>query len=78
MIQHQKFQMAQCQKIVDTTSMVPLEVDKEEFVDIQPMLLLEGHEEEVKEGKRSKILTPNRLLTRLPILSAQIKAGNNS
>ena len=39
---------------------------------------LEGDEEEVKEGKRIKILTPNKLLTRLPILSAQIKAGNNS
>ena len=25
-----------------------------------------------------KILTPNQLLTRLPILLAQIKAGNNS
>ena len=25
-----------------------------------------------------KILTPNKLLTRLPILLAQIKAGNNS
>ena len=38
----------------------------------------EGDEEEVKEGKRSKLLTPNKLLTRLPILLAQIKAGNNS
>ena len=34
--------------------------------------------EEVKEGKGLKILTPNKLLTRLPILLAQIKAGNNS
>ena len=39
---------------------------------------LEGDEEEVKEGKRLKILTPNKLLTRLPILLAQTKAGNNS
>ena len=31
-----------------------------------------------KEGKRLKILTPNKLLTRLPILLAQIKAGNSS
>ena len=30
------------------------------------------------EGARLKILTPNKLLTRLPILLAQIKAGNNS
>ena len=39
---------------------------------------LEGDEEEVKEGKELKILTPNKLLTRLPILLAQIKAGDNS
>ena len=39
---------------------------------------LEGDEEEVREGKRIKILTPNKLLTRLPILLAQIKAENNS
>ena len=38
---------------------------------------LEGGEEEVKEGKGLKILTPNKLLTRLPVLSVQIKAGNN-
>ena len=31
-----------------------------------------------KEEKRIKILTPNKPLTRLPILLAQIKAGNNS
>ena len=33
---------------------------------------------EVKEGKGLKILTPNKLLIRLQILLAQIKAGNNS
>ena len=33
----------------------------------------EGDEEKVKEGKELKILTPNKLLTRLPILLAQIK-----
>ena len=32
-------------------------------------------DEEVKEEKGSQILTPIKLLTRLPILSAQIKAG---
>ena len=35
-------------------------------------------DEEVKEGKGLKILTPNKFLTRLSILLAQIKAGNNS
>ena len=39
---------------------------------------LEGDEEEVREGKGFKILAPNKLLTRLPILLAQIKSGNNS
>ena len=38
---------------------------------------LEGDGEEVKEGKKIKILTPNELLIRLPILLAQIKAANN-
>ena len=41
------------------------------------MLLLED-DEEVKEGKGLKILTPKRLLIRIPILLAQMKAGNNS
>ena len=35
-------------------------------------------DEEKEEGKGFKILTPNKLLTRLPTLLAQIKAGNNS
>ena len=48
----------------------------DEFIDIPDMPRLEG--EEVKEGKGLKILTPNKLLTRLPILLAQVKAGNNS
>ena len=39
---------------------------------------LEGDKEEVKEGKGVKILPPNKLLTRLPILIAQIKTRNNS
>ena len=41
------------------------------------MLLLED-DEEVKEGKGLKVLTPKKLLTRIPILLAQIKAVNNS
>ena len=47
--------------------------DEEEFYDLPP---LKG-DEEVKEGKVLKILSPNKLLTRLLVL-AQIKAGNNS
>ena len=48
--------------------------DKEESVDLPDMPPLEGAE----EGKGLKTLAPNKLLTRLPILLAQIKAGNNS
>ena len=36
----------------------------DEFIDIPDLEALE--DEEVKEGKRLKILTPNKLLTRLP------------
>ena len=35
-------------------------------------------DEEIKEGTRLKISTPNKLITRLPILLAQIKAGSSS
>ena len=35
-------------------------------------------DEEVKEEKQLKILTPNKLLNRLSISLAQIKAENNS
>ena len=49
------------------------ERDKEESV----MPPLEGDEEEVKEGKILTFLILNKLLTRLPILLAQIKAGGN-
>ena len=41
-------------------------------------LTLESGEEKVKEGKGLKILTTSKLLIRLPVLLAQIKAGNNS
>ena len=41
---------------------------KEKSVDSSDMPPLEGDEEEVREGKRTKNLTPNKLLTRLPLL----------
>ena len=52
--------------------------DKEVSNDVPPMQLLEGDQEEVKEGKGLTVLTPNKLLTWLSTLLAQIKAGNNS
>ena len=51
--------------------------DNEESEDLRTMPPLEGNEE-VKEGKGLKILTPNKLLTRIPVSLAQIKAGSNS
>ena len=42
------------------------------------MASLGGGEEEVKEGKELKILTPNKLLPRFPVFLAQIKPRNNS
>ena len=51
--------------------------DKEKSVDLSDILPLEG-DEEVKEGKGSEVLTPNKLLSRIPILLAQIKSANNS
>ena len=47
---------------------------EEELDDIEA---LENYEE-VREGKEIKNLTQNELLTILPILLAQLKAGNNS
>ena len=52
--------------------------DSDEVIDIPDIPPLEGDEEEVKEGTGLKILTPNKLLARLPILLAQVKAGNYS
>ena len=45
---------------------------------ITSMPPLEDDDEEVKDGKRIKIFTPNKLLTRVPVLLAQTKAWNNS
>ena len=50
--------------------------DKEESTDLPTISALEG--DEVKEGKKIKNLTRNDVLTRLPMLLAQIKAGNSS
>ena len=46
------------------------------LIEILSMMSLES-DNEVKEVKGLKILTPNKLLTRLPVLLAEIKAANN-
>ena len=52
--------------------------DKEETVDLSSMPSLKSDKEEGKEEIRRKILTENKLLTRLSVLLAKQKAGNNS
>ena len=47
--------------------------NNDEFIDIPEMAPLEGDEEEVEERKELKILTPNKLLTLLPILTIKKK-----
>ena len=51
--------------------------DKEGSVDLSERIKLDLSKEK-NEETGLKILTQNKLLTRLPILLAQIKAGNNS
>ena len=45
------------------------------IVDMSP---LESEEEAAQQGQGLKILTPKQMITRLSILLAQLKAGNNS
>ena len=51
---------------------ITLNGDEEELGDLPPMPSLES-DEKVKEGKGLKILTPSKVLTKLPILLSQIK-----
>ena len=60
------------EKLTDTTSKES--IDEENLIYVVSMLPLEGNKEEVKEGKRNKILTPNKLLARISILLAEIKS----
>ena len=54
---------------------VEKESDENEDIDTTDMPDLES-EESIK-GKGLKILTPNQILSRLPISLAQLEAGNN-
>ena len=51
------------------------ESDENEDIDITDMPDLES--EESLKGKGLRILTPNQMLSRLPITLAQLKAGDN-
>ena len=50
---------------------------EEESADLSSILPLGCDEEKVKEVKGLKNVTPKKLLTRLPVLLAQTKAGYN-
>ena len=50
--------------------------EKEKMIDIVERIL--GLNSENQLGLELKILTPNQMLSRLPISLAQLKAGNNS
>ena len=50
-------------------------VDPDEIVNLVEMILEFNRQQ---QGQGLKILTPNQMLSRLPISLAQLKAGNNS
>ena len=50
---------------------------KEEIINIVEHILYFNQLEQ-QQGSGLKILTPNQMLSRLPITLAQLKAGNNS
>ena len=54
------------------------ESDENDGIDTTKMPDLEEGEESTIEGQGLKILTPNQMLSRLPITLTQLKAGNNS
>ena len=62
--------------------MTPLERDEEQVRSEPEQTVAErvklSPQKRIKIRTGLKILTPNKLLARLPILLAQIKAGNNS
>ena len=53
-------------------------VDANQILDDMPELETEEKAAQKQQGKGLKILTRQQMITRLPILLAQLKAGNNS
>ena len=53
-------------------------VDAIQILDDMPPLETEREAAERQQGQGLKILTPQQMITRLPVLLAQLKAGNNS
>ena len=67
-------------KLKKITKNVPKNDDRfeenEQIIDVVERIL--EFNSEKKQGSGLKILTPNQMLSRLPITLAQLKAGNNS
>ena len=53
-------------------------VDANQKLDNMPPLETEEEAAQRQKGHGLKILTPKQMITRLPILLAKLKAGNNS
>ena len=53
-------------------------VDTSQKLDDMPPLESEEEAAQRQQGRELKILIPKQMITRLPILLAQLKAGNNS
>ena len=71
------------EKIVEIMSLLKeiLKPKSDEQLDTTDMLELEEEpaaERRNQQGQRLKILTPDQMLSRLSIILAQLKAGNNS
>ena len=54
-----------------------IEIEKPEKI-VQIVKQILKFNEQVQQGKGLKILTPQQMLSRLPIFLAQLNAGNNS
>ena len=50
----------------------------DEILEIVEKILIFNRENQIKPRFDLKILTPNQMLSKLPITLAQLKAGNNS
>ena len=71
----------QVEREIDEETEKETDEDTDEEIDTTIMPELESEESAVErrnQGKGLKILTPNQMLSRLPITLAQLKAGNNS
>ena len=53
-------------------------INANQKLDAMPTLEKEGDAAQRQEGQGLKVLTPKQMITRLTILLAQLKAGNNS